>query len=63
MTARQIRDIEISMDIEKTNNLNSIIAYWEDKISGDTQEFENLIMNTYQSGANDMKETIIQKIK
>jgi hypothetical protein len=63
MTARQIRDIEISMDIEKTNNLYSIIAYWEDKISGDTQEFENLIMNTYQSGANDMKETIIQKIK
>jgi hypothetical protein len=34
----------------------------EDRVSGDPQEFEDLIMNIYHAGANAMKEAIVQKI-
>jgi hypothetical protein len=62
MTVKQIRDMEIPLDIEKADTLNSVSIYREDKIIGDVQEFEDLIMYTYQAGTNAIKEAIVQKI-
>jgi hypothetical protein len=62
MTINEIRNIPIPDDPEMIAILNSVIVQWEDRVSGDPQEFEDLIMNIYHAGANAMKEAIVQKI-
>jgi hypothetical protein len=62
LTIDEIWNVPIPSDPEMTARLNSVIARWEDRVLGDPQEFEDLIMDTYHAGANAMKEAVVRKM-